>query len=595
MNNENQWWNLPPEVIDLILSKLQTSDFRNYYHFCGHPCKEVLNNPGHLATVLRSNYGADIEAFEWEVAPKLTTEEYTRAFNKYSSDVTYIATSLFSFGCKLNTNNEVFKDFQDLMNLVTRLSCSDAHPIIAWLHMKMTEEDTANALKKLKNSPHKGCVKVAVPAWSRHLQHMQQFGICVKFFRDTDPDTRRDIEKCHFEISRCRLEFDLLAHYRLKKLKDLREHVAKFKIYNAGRVSFTSTESYYDYLRSVIFTILRVMQPKRHPAPESPNLLRYYKGETYALLEICYAVIAKILQEEIFDNMVLQTPDRVLQNVTVKVSPQFLIVDDTYISVSQKDFSVSVYNIAQLQRENLTPAVLKSLRYLDVLRRTSHVVNLEKPAMNFANMDALKKNQWSLKKSFTSNERLRFMRSLLILVCSRENLPMSMFQVFGRYFDFYLYYACAKTLLGQAEDYTSDRSQFSAASQALLPQVANSQGANRSKLVLNTRWRYIGLEFGATSATSPDTGNPQPSAFIIPTDSLEVLPIQDMNLPILQPLVFESKLRSFLKWLLRTEGISVVNRFFLWNLIVSESSISFSNTQESETNKDQTGVVPFPI
>lgn len=575
MDHRNQWWSLPPEIVDLVLSNVLTTDFRNYYHLCGDPCKQVLNDPGHLATVLRSDYGADIEAFGWAV-PEMTTEEFTTAFNKYNADVTYVAKSLFSFGCNQVKGAPTLEAFEALMRLVTRLSCSESNPIIAWLHQKMTDTETAEALATLKTDADSSfSMEVAIPAWSRHLQHMKQFAMCVRFFRDTDPNTRRDIERCHFELTRCRLEFDLCAHYRTRKLKQLREHVAKFRIYHTGRVLFSTTESYYGYLRSIIFTILRVMQPKPTVESENADLLRYYMGECFAPLEICYSVIAKILQEEIFDNMIFQTPDGILKNVTVKVSPQFVIVDDTYISVSQSDMSVSVYDKTQLQQANISPSVYKALQYLDVVRRMSHV-DPEKPALDYSDKRKLKRNSWSLKNVTTCKERLRFMRTLLISVCSRKDLPVTMFNTLHPCYDFYLYHACARTLLGQDDYEGVDDFLFRAAK--FLPSNSDRLKSKQTRLVLNPRWSYIGLRFGQKNEISPNA-NSVGSADVLPTDSLDVFQVGDAFLQPLKPGDFGKRLRKFINVLLRSEGTTVAMRYIRWNLLISKDFIAFSNTR----------------
>ncbi|RKP32778.1 hypothetical protein METBISCDRAFT_21046 [Metschnikowia bicuspidata] len=570
-----QWWQLPPEILDLIFTKLLPADYVKFYRLCNK--KHFLNDPARLLAVLGSNFGAEIEAFEWDPVHDITTEQFTEAADKFSEFVSNVVKSLHGIANAEHHGHSVplARDYRALLDLVTQVACSNTHPIVALHHLRTVDIEWNAQLSSIYMhslvSPY--TLNVAQSSWSRHMFHMQQFAACVRFFHRADPNTHRDLERCYFELSRCHLEFGLLAPCRVKKLRQLRTQVANFTGVHSGGLLFASSSAFQDYLRSVVFIILRILKPQDPLPTENGNLFRFYKGETRAEMEICLAVVGKILQEEVFDKIVLQTPEKRYSHVTVKISPKFIIAGDMYISLSQKDFSVSVYHEEQVL--SLAASILRPLRYIDAVRTFSHIDSTLR-AFQCAARSELVNKDWQGEKISTCPERLRFVRTLMISVCQREDLPMTILKTLTRYPDFYLYHACAKTLVGLLEEHDTVDS--------FIP--ALSAGDIQHSLFVNIRSHYLGIRLKMREDAASDWTSRDTNCHVLPIDSLEVSVAQEESIQSLGATDFGAAFPEFLRWLLCTEGVSLVTRFFLPRLCISESLIEFEEAEPAE----QTGL-----
>lgn len=613
------WFQFPPELLDKILCEFTPHEFLHLYARSDQKVKDILKEPYRLSVVLKNWLQDDLSSFEWEMSHPSCPEEFTLHMESHGTKALKIIESSIRLSyCHLtmedigaiqkSTNetvqeslnkplqrtsnessqghyNEIHQDFSNhypqnssngsllgshelnFSNLtydIQTLGCNAKNYIYTLLEHKRLETIFSRDLEDLENSKIAE-INVSRRAWIKYLLHFHQFSCCVEFFHKCDPNSYENIEKAFFQLSRCHLEFSTLAHHRLFKIRAVRKELAKVNAFYSGKIYFNSIQAYYNYLRGIVFIILKKFNPTHYAAPVDGNLLNYYKGETQAPRLLCLAIIAKFLQEDILDKFTLVTREFSLKGAKVKISSHFLIINDTYISVSQEDLSVSVYSRRQIEGTH-SKLQMKPVRILDIVESAFNSETSTSP-INVESLAHADPSNWSIEKLGTSKERLRFLRTLVVSICRHEADTFASFKPLITNHDFYYYYVGACYILNVPVanfDYN-----FFAAPTTLKP----GHESLVHRIVYNPRSEYLGVVLVAHDNSNAFGVSRQGFFQVVTFDSIESSVALEENLQSVEVAHFPNTLSLFLKWLTCSEGISYACRYCFNVLKVKEGKI----------------------
>lgn len=544
------WCQLPPELLDKILCEFTPHEFLQLYSQSDEVVKRILKEPCRLSAVLKNWLFHEFLAFEWDFSHPSSPEDFSAQLETHGHKVLKI------IGSSILLSHSDLSDESHLHSLtqeIQAMGCGANNFIYTLLEHKRLEAVFALNLKDLE-CRNAFQIDVSRRAWIKFLLHFHQFSCCVKFFKRCDPDSHQDLERAFFELSRCHLEFSTLVHYRLLKIKAIRKELAKLNAFYSGKIYFNSTEAYHSYLRTIIFIILKKLCPTRLDTPVDGNLLKYYKGETQATRVLCLATIAKFIQEEILNKFLLITPESSTKDAKVKVSSHFLIINDLYISVSQEDMSVSVYSRRQVESTH-SKSQIKPLRIINVLESAFNSQTNPLP-ISLDNLKSEDPSFWSVERLGTSNERLRFLRTLVMSICRQDGQLFANFRPLITNHDFYYYYAGASYILNvPVANY--EYNYFAAprtVKQDHMPLI--------HKIVYNPRSEYLGVVLMSHDLNN-NFGAPRQGFYqVITFDSIESSVAVEDNLRVVEATQFHNTLPLFLAWLTCSEGIGYACRYW---------------------------------
>lgn len=565
------WYQFPPELLDKILCEFTPHEFLQLYSRSEGRVKEILREPCRLSAVLKNRLEDEFLAFEWDLVHPSSVDAFAVQLETHRQKALEIVDSSVKLShCDQSEDPQHETKFHSLTQAIRDMGCGANHHVYTVLEHKRLENTFLLNLNDL-GSLEPVRIDVSHRAWLKYLLHFHQFSCCVRFFQGCDPHSHENLERAFFELSRCHLEFSTLAHHRLLKSNTIRRELAKLNAFYSGKIYFNSTVAYHNYLRTAVFIILKKLSPTHLGAPVDGNLLKYYKGETQATRVLCMATIAKFLQEEVFEKFLLVTPESSLKDTQVKVSSHFLIVNDTYISVSQEDMSVSVYSRRQVEGTH-SKLQMKPLRIIDVVEsafnsETSAVpISLE----DLQNADA---SYWSVEKLGTSKERLRFLRTLVVSICRQDGESFANFRPLITNHDFYYYYVGASYILNipvASFDYN-----FVAAPTTM----RKSREPVSHRIVYNPRSEYLGVVLMTHDNTSAFGVARQGFFQVLTFDSIESSVALEENLQAIEVAQFPNTLASFLTWLTCSEGIGYACRYCFNVLTVKEGRLECSNAE----------------
>lgn len=556
---------LPPELLDKVLSMVSLDEFLGLYNLSSIEAQDVLGDVNRVGNLLRSNFGADFEAFEWGPIPSLSTTDLSQLNASYSTslhEITRISLSLnkneLSDTLPLGAYHS--QRASNYVNLIATVA-SDLQACVAVLsHSNKAVSYIDDAILNMEPK-----VDVSIASWARFTLHLQQFCRSVHFFLNIDIYRQNNLEQCLFEVARCQLEFSTLANYRLRKIQEIRLAIAAFNKSYPGNIRFTSIEGFAKYMKIVIGIILKELQCLNSLAPVDGNLLRYYKGETRATRVLCLIVVAKFLQEEIYDKIGIFIKDRRLANPQILVTSHFIILENFLISVSQEDMSISFYDRAH-QNPSLVGLKLNPLKAIDIVE-TAFNSESEILRFDFSNPLDLDSTNWSIENLSSSKERLRFIRTLLISVCKKDTLPLRKFKSLIENLDFCSYYACACKMLGISLDNCV----------SIFNEVSiSSYQRQKHFVVLNARSQYIGVQVKDISLDITSYYKPPDKCYsVLPFDAIEDSVALKHNISLLEKLWLPHSFVPFLKWLLHSEGISHATRYWFTTIYSDDLTIFF--------------------
>lgn len=567
------WQDLPSEVWDLILMNLLVDEYLDLYDLVEGPFKEFLNDSTRFNALFHMNYGKQLEAFEWGDANLLPDSYMVHRLN-YLNEVEKIMRRIH----QLNLPDPSSDDPKyspdnyppELMTSIVELSCKPEYKLVSLHHAAQQEEVIKGKLAAAALDPG-NCMDINLQeaSWALHLAHMQQFSQSVQFFRDSEAKCDHDLERCHFELARCRADFSALAPFRTKVLNQIRKRITDFNSSYSKRLRFQSRDMFHGYLRTICLIITRCLPFKTIATRQNQNdgLLGFYSGQTIASMNIVLAVIAKILQEEMFDKFILEYPQTVLKNIVVKVSQLFIIAGDTIISIGP-DYSASVYAIDNV-RSNYHWNDFSPICYIDAVE---NAYSFHKPESElfFNDPNELSTRDWSPEKSGPGTERLRFVRLLLLWICNRSRFELSEVKPIMQSQDFYHYFSCMRYHL---EAYKP--SNFGIFLKELKPKKVDP--SERHPLVINWNQRYIGAKFGVMRRPDPSgTRQDIDLEFLIvfPFDNIEPAMTTTDSFKLLKPADFGARFAAYLYWVICSEGGNYLTRYCQPNLEITEGQIS---------------------
>lgn len=158
-------------------------------------------------------------------------------------------------------------------------------------------------------------IDIFLLCWCQRLLHIQNVRVAVEFFQNSSVYETANIEQCFFEISRFDFGFSLLALSRLHILQSMRSVVHSFLPIREGVLGFPTEES---FIRFVSLLTHKIFFQLKHVPPTTLqstgiNVLREYTGQPPEPRMYRLAILAKILQEEVFSILRFQIGAQIFQ------------------------------------------------------------------------------------------------------------------------------------------------------------------------------------------------------------------------------------------------------------------------------------------
>lgn len=285
----SQWWHLPTEIVDWILSHVSFLDYVALTQTNSF-LREALDNTRVLQLVLTANFAQKIDSFEWSFADLNGCLQKQNLWNSYwelnhflerVDGISFLESSQPMH--QLHLQREIQKFATEETYVVPLMVTLDA----------LTEELSRSLLRRV------GKIPISRVSWTRLLMHLQNFQKAVNFFQKADPGVPSSLERCLFEVSRADLNFPQLVHWRTTKIYHIRQEVRRFLPTSNGSITFANWPSFLKFLKELVIVIARAL-PKPNGKWPALNILRAYRGDGVASNEMRMAMVAKILTEEVF-------------------------------------------------------------------------------------------------------------------------------------------------------------------------------------------------------------------------------------------------------------------------------------------------------
>lgn len=598
------WWQLPTELIEHILDHVSFPDYVALTQ-ANRELRRVLDTESLFLAVLESNYRQFIEAYDWPIDPDISKTTLWAAFGHLrvffnSLDLLYptldppdsslseplapsgvsapsadpLPASCFLEFHRLFTNGPALMDigYRRKVLLDVGLNIFATHSIYSFPLVYYFEESQAQFQQMCAGSEFPIAIPLSRLSWSRRLLQLQNFGQAVKFFHGSHTSDTSDIEKCYFELSRCYNDFGSLAHHRSAKLTRMRAALrAKLPI-SRGELQFASSKAYNLFLQDLIATLLPYMTSRNSHGGQGGNILRIYEGSGQESQLLHLSILAKLLRETVFDKLSFKISGGPAERKRVCSSMVFLIVGASYILVDFGQCVLSIYSEEDLGRlpvasitQAKTPMVCS-----DVIQRAFEWNESEADLVsNFDNIN------WNNCQLGTSQEKLRFIRTILIPISENRKLDYSHFSPLIHENDFFAYFFCAQAQVGQD---TCETHQYFKHIMSILtirrsPTCGLSLKFTIGDLVANTSSNYFGAILGFYDVLS------EHGVYIetLPFDRIERSVALEKSLKLLNTADLGTKLKPFLNWIVSTEGFNYAGMFLFSSLSIGASRIRFSS------------------
>lgn len=556
------WWTLPAELVENVVSFLSFSDYVALTQ-TSSALRLALDCPLFFQCVIKANYGKLLEAYQMPIVESLDKLTVWHATLELRSFLATLRSSYPSAGLEGQSVGSVIPP-----QVLGRLACEPKYviPVLEELgqssqifdELKDDKSLTAFSPCPISDPSDKltddRVFPVAPLAWTRQLLHLQNFTRAVCFFLENDPAKTADIERCFFEISRCYLDFTLLATSRTRFLKASAVWLQELLPFTTGSLHFPSVSSYKMFLHSLIICVWPHLSPSLSDEPASGNILHVYARQTTESPVLYHAVVAKVLQDVVFSKISFVVAGASI-NTAVSVSPAFLIIGDYWILMTLGSSSVSIYekrDLSRLPAASMASA-LTPLTYADVIERVFH---LDSPAVPLSR--TLASRNWTLAKN--SSEKLRFLRTILKEIANAKSLLLRDFSPLLRSRDFFLYYYCATRLIAPNEE-ADTLGKFPAAA---IPKGVTDFEYVPGDLVIKENYDYVGIVMNKSQGFLTILPHDNAAPSIASPESVRLVNNGDMH-----------DVAGFLHWLLSTEGMIYACMYFYPAVQVRPNGLRF--------------------
>lgn len=325
-------WDLPTDLLDLVLAHLSIEDYVHLLH-TSKRLRLLLNSNHHYQIIWKANFSEVLEAYEFpyneaehtdtsvfelfalirEIETVLENIQKAMECLKESEAVSDVSARLLSWRQIDSFLNQVFSRFA--------IDKKFFIPVV-FVAMKYWREFC------VATECSQGTYNISRMCWSRQLLHLQNVNLAVEFLRSSLHDDTDDMERFLFEMSRFDYSFPELSKVRMVQIKKLRNHARRIIPIPGGTLVFPSERHFLSFIGSLAnklsADIERRPQRNRYDQSTGINVLREYHGQNAEPAMFRVAILAKILQEEVFGKLRFQIGSEV-HTFTPKISQQLIM------------------------------------------------------------------------------------------------------------------------------------------------------------------------------------------------------------------------------------------------------------------------------
>lgn len=354
------WWNLPTEILEIVLKHISFDDYVNLTRTNGE-LRRTLDTPDLWNHVYQNVFGPIHHQYEWSDTWKSKTEmwklkkefrEYLQQFVQLSSGMT-IGDKVGPLWQEQDPNASNFK-FQKqsllLTDRTTELWITEDTPWAKMLekgirtfaqekYFPIVVETYNQEMQKLKLLIRlQSCVPVTAFAFVSKLLQIQNMSLGLKYYSHAQGDV--DLERGYFEMARFDASFHELAPVRLQKLERMRTLLRDTLPISKGVLGFQSESQFSEFLEGTVKLLLQCLLPvTQNRRGYGQNILNVYKGNFQGPALMYIAIVAKVLQEEIFLKIKINVAGCTARLKT-KCSQLFIVVGDFYVECMLKPLKV---------------------------------------------------------------------------------------------------------------------------------------------------------------------------------------------------------------------------------------------------------------
>lgn len=317
-------WHLPFDVLDLILQKIT---FVDYVHLIQTNTKlrNVLDNHHLYETVWKANFADVLEAYEWPYSNEqemlVGRKELYATIGEVEQFLIKIRGMIHEFGKEYMTKPFFLPNQDPALELIAPEVRNAMNEVLEEAYVKYAIKSKYFVpLVYLSDKYWKGFCEatekkqdkynISLMCWSRKLLHIQNVNLAIKFFNKVSINETSNIEKCFLELSRFDFEFSDLAGTRVKKLRKMRSDVRRLLPIKKGVLGFDSENLFLGFLGRLGLKLLELLPLSRPPTGSEVfrsysgiNVLREYVGQPSEPRMYRLAIMAKVLQEEVFSKL----------------------------------------------------------------------------------------------------------------------------------------------------------------------------------------------------------------------------------------------------------------------------------------------------
>lgn len=557
------WWNLPTEIVDRIVELVSFLDYVALTQ-TSRTLRSLLDNRHLLLVTLSSTYGRTITAYEWDSvaeAPSraLLWEKFCRLLLFLLDVERRCATTynLLALNERRTSQDHTASDIEwrKLMHeAIIVYACDPAYFLPLMTELQLCWHD-------FREKAHDPVPDVSLTrlCWTRKLLELQNFSKAVRFFLKVDPESTLELEQCYFELSRCHLDFDRLAPLRTAKIAEMQAKVRVTLPIQSGELRFPSFHAYEHFIRALVETLAPCLT-FHNTARTGMNILRVYNQELCNAKHMYFAILAKVLQETVFDRLLFNVQGRAV-NIQAKVTPMFLMMDSFCVLVDLDFNSLSFYRTDALRglAASGNSTAFRPLTHRDIIYSAFEV---PETAHSLPTITSL--NSWSNAEISTSKEKLRFLRTLLVPVMEEKNIEFSLFSTLLRKNEFYLYYNCVLAHLQRTDFIFFDY--WDSLIQRIKSAEPSAEQIRLGTVVVNSVSDYVGA---IVSFYNQSEGAEEKTSIVLPHDQVELSFALTPSITVVNAADLEDNLAAFLEWLMSNEGATHLGMFLFPRLIAS--------------------------
>lgn len=580
------WWQLPTEIINEILQFISFDDYVALTQ-TSSIIRRILDTQHQFYVVLDANTGADLRANElncWSNKPLIWKGlGQIRKFLKLVDSI-YPTNMVDPYsGAEIRKNRD--QVIQTALDLFVTHS-NFLIPTLLEFKLAQTELER-NAAEALI---HPKTFSVSRITWLRKLLQLHGFARTVEYSMSDESDEKSTfslIEKCYFELSRCHIDFTELARYRGITLSRIRRDIRQFLPISCGKLKFRTMASYHTFLAQAIKIILRHLHPKTFKPGFAGNILRIYKGLGGETNVPYLAILAKVLEEEIFAKLAFDVGGKIVKIDDRFITSTFLVLGPAFVLIDLGTGECKFYEKNDLSRfpENIRPQITKKITVRTVIQRAFDSEEIRVP-----NTQEFLQQDWSNMHYSTSMIKLRFLRTILLEIHDSKALNENDFRPLIHNSDFFLYFHTAKTILLaelRKNSYTNLSNPSITPGQDLSVKILSFHNttehfsctfASQSEqeqfasgdIIVQLNAEYFALVLGP----EPHSVNGDRFISTLLFDHIEECSSLFLSLSNLSASQFGESFIPFIKWLISTDGLCHAGMFLFPNLQVTGEKLT---------------------